>query len=190
MFFSVAFLSRRKPGGCLFTAVVLSLKKRLMGLVCCWSFLKEKERKKKHNNKTGHWCCFVALNIRGFRFVWSMYKQTKQKAKTNKQRNKAKNKNKQTTTTNRGIRKEKRKGNNKQSNKDEVVPLVGFMYFVLIHTPGESYRRWVGSVCSCDVFRVLISSLCVLIHTTSAVAGLRSASGYSKSKRHAREERQ
>ena len=47
----------------------------------------------------------------------------------------------------------------------EDVPLVGFMYRVLTHMPGESYRRRLRSLllCLCDVFRAFITSFCLLI---------------------------
>ena len=43
----------------------------------------------------------------------------------------------------------------------EDVPLVEFMYLVLIRMPGESYCRRLKSLllCSCVVFRALINSL-------------------------------
>ena len=46
----------------------------------------------------------------------------------------------------------------------EDVPLVEFMYLVFTCMPGESYCRWLRSLllCSCDVFRALINSLCLL----------------------------
>ena len=46
------------------------------------------------------------------------------------------------------------------------------MYLVFTRMPGESYRRPLGSLllCSCDVFRVLINSLCLLIRLDSSWA--------------------
>ena len=42
----------------------------------------------------------------------------------------------------------------KHNNKDLDVHKVEFMYFVLTHMPGESYRRRLVSflLCFCDVF--------------------------------------
>ena len=41
------------------------------------------------------------------------------------------------------------------------IPLVEFICLVFTRMPGESYRRWLGSLllCLCDVFRALIKSL-------------------------------
>ena len=39
------------------------------------------------------------------------------------------------------------------------VPLVEFMYLVFTHLPGESYRRWLGSLLLCDIFWAQLNSL-------------------------------
>ena len=45
------------------------------------------------------------------------------------------------------------------------VPLVEFLYLVFTRKPGESYCRQLTSflLCSCDVFRAPVDSLCLLI---------------------------
>ena len=47
---------------------------------------------------------------------------------------------------------------------NDDVPLVGFVCFLFTRMPGDSYRRRLWSLlCSCDVRRALINSLCLLI---------------------------
>ena len=47
------------------------------------------------------------------------------------------------------------------SNKEQVVPLVEFLYLVFTRTPGQSYSRGLRSLslCLCHVFPALINSL-------------------------------
>ena len=45
--------------------------------------------------------------------------------------------------------------------------MVEFMYLVFTGVPGESYRRRLGSLLLCYVFRALINSLVLILHERS-----------------------